>query len=583
MAAAMSLDEFVADAGYPGYSGLDSDSPPWLNDPYSPFRAEDQSRSWFLDFHWPRGLTPMGLIGIADGYAQATQRAADGLSLPSGGGIAVRTAGTHIYATEIPLDPTANNAGRAARFACAVRDFVGDFERIWRDRCMDISADWQRLRRAECAYMSRSQLADYLRQARAHQRRAWEIHFELMYPLLANYIAFRGLCTELGVDVAEIGKFLGGHDTRIMETDRQLWRLAASARNAGLDDLFRGTEPEGLKTALIRAGGRAGEWLSEFGNFLDTYGWRTDGINDIALPSWVEDPTSPLGFIKTFLQQKTPHDFTAARIAAVEARDTAIDAARSMITREEQNAFDAALACCQAANFAWWNEEHNYYIDLRATLPLRWGCLAVAEAAGADQPDDTLFLFWPEMMSILDGDNSLARFRSIITDRRQYFTHWRDRRATMPKVLGCAPDAVSDPILAEILGLDRHLLRAMRCAGSDAAVKTLTGIPAAPGMARGRARVLRSAADLYRVQGGDVLVCESTSPNWAPAFGKIAGCVCDAGGSLSHAAIVGREYGVPTVTATGLATAMIQDGDDVEVDGSGGTVTIHRQQTGKAT
>jgi PEP-utilizing family enzyme len=65
-----------------------------------------------------------------------------------------------------------------------------------------------------------------------------------------------------------------------------------------------------------------------------------------------------------------------------------------------------------------------------------------------------------------------------------------------------------------------------------------------------------------------------TSPNWTPAFAKIAACVCDGGGTLSHAAIVGREYSVPTVTATGLATVVIADGDEVEVDGTTGWVTV---------
>ncbi|HVH20985.1 MAG TPA: PEP-utilizing enzyme, partial [Pseudonocardia sp.] len=50
--------------------------------------------------------------------------------------------------------------------------------------------------------------------------------------------------------------------------------------------------------------------------------------------------------------------------------------------------------------------------------------------------------------------------------------------------------------------------------------------------------------------------------------------VCDGGGMLSHAAIVGREYGVPTVTSVGVATLAIGDGDRVEVDGTNGKVTI---------
>jgi PEP-utilizing family enzyme len=55
----------------------------------------------------------------------------------------------------------------------------------------------------------------------------------------------------------------------------------------------------------------------------------------------------------------------------------------------------------------------------------------------------------------------------------------------------------------------------------------------------------------------------------------------DFGGTLSHAAIVGREYGVPTVTAVGLATLLIADGDGVEVDGTSGRVTVLRRAGGR--
>lgn len=579
MAAVDPFDEFVADTGYPGQT---DESAPSLVDRCSSFRPEDRSRFWFLDFHWPRGLTPMGLITMTDGYAWATQHAAEALSLPSGHGISVRIAGTHTYAAEIPLDPATSNRDRSRRFTEALPAFIQGFKQIWNERRSEIESDWQYFRRRDVARMSRKELGDHLRRARAHHKRAWEIHFEVMYPLLAVYLAFRGLCIELGIDCAEIGKFLHSDDTRIMETDRELWRLTASARRAGLDDVFRVTDPEQLAVALTKVGGRAATWLAEFEDFVDTHGWRTEGISDIALPSWVEDPTSPLGTIKTFLRMETDHDFNAARVAATDASQSAIDAARSKLTREELAAFDAGLASCQAANFSWWNEEHDYYIDLRAALPLRQGCLAVAAAEGADEPDDVLFLFWPELMAVLDGERSLRSFRCLISERRQYFDYWQQRRATMPKVLGSVPDAVRDPILIEVFGLNEHFLSAVRVGGVSAAITTLTGVPAARGRARGPARVLSNADNLHQIEAGDVLVCESTSPNWTPAFGKIAGCVCDGGGSLSHAAIVGREYGVPTVTAVGLATTVIFDGDEVEVDGSTGTVTIYRRR-GEAT
>ena len=172
---------------------------------------------------------------------------------------------------------------------------------------------------------------------------------------------------------------------------------------------------------------------------------------------------------------------------------------------------------------------------------------------------------------------SLDSLKSLIKARHEYFDHWHERRPSMPKVLGTIPEAVTDPVLIEIFGLNQHFLTAIQAAGTDGDVKTLTGVPASKGKARGRARVFNNADNLHTLEPGDILVCESTSPNWTPAFAKIAGCVCDGGGMLSHAAIVGREYGVPTVTAVGLGTVVISEGDEVEVDGDSGTVTVFKK------
>lgn len=574
------IDELVADEGYPGCRDLDDGTTPSPIDPYSRFRAGDQDRFWFLDFHWPRGLTPMGLISLADGYARGAQHAARVLRLPSGRGITVRTAGTHAYAAEVPLDRPGERDVRSRDFARRLPAFVQDFEQIWRHRSAEIDADWVRLRDAGRSIGSRAELAGYLLRARAHHRRAWEIHFELMYPLLANYLAFRGLCTELDIDPVDIGIFLGGRDNRITATDRELGALAGAARTMGLDDIFAVTEPESLSKVLRASGGRAVSWLSRFDGFLDEYGWRTEGIDDVALPSWTEDPTSPLGTIKTLLQKPELHDFDAARAASAAARDGAVDAARARLTSEEQRAFDAGLAACRRANFAWWNEEHDYHIDLRAALPLRCGIRTAAELLGADRPDDALYLFWPELMSVLNGRTTWRSLTALIGERRDYFEQWRARRASLPKVVGTVPVSVNDPILLEVFGINRHFLRAVGGNGAARSTTTLRGVRAAGGVARGIARVFTNADDLHRIRPGDILVCESTSPNWTPAFAKIAGCVCDGGGPLSHAAIVGREYAVPTVTAVGVATTVIRDGDDIEVDGTNGTVTVYlRRET----
>jgi pyruvate,water dikinase len=65
-----------------------------------------------------------------------------------------------------------------------------------------------------------------------------------------------------------------------------------------------------------------------------------------------------------------------------------------------------------------------------------------------------------------------------------------------------------------------------------------------------------------------------TAPSWGPVFGKIRAAVSDIGGTMSHAAIIAREYGMPAVVGTGTATKRIRTGQRVRVDGDRGVVRI---------
>lgn len=100
------------------------------------------------------------------------------------------------------------------------------------------------------------------------------------------------------------------------------------------------------------------------------------------------------------------------------------------------------------------------------------------------------------------------------------------------------------------------------------------GTGASAGRVTATARVLSGPADFARLQPGDVLVASITTPAWTPLFGRAAAVVTDIGGPLSHSSIVAREYGIPAVLGTGVATRRIVDGDRVLVDGDAGTVTL---------
>ncbi|HZI37581.1 MAG TPA: PEP-utilizing enzyme, partial [Acidimicrobiia bacterium] len=77
-----------------------------------------------------------------------------------------------------------------------------------------------------------------------------------------------------------------------------------------------------------------------------------------------------------------------------------------------------------------------------------------------------------------------------------------------------------------------------------------------------------------KLQPGDVLVCPITSPAWSVLFPNVCALVTDAGAILSHSAIIAREFQIPAVVATGNATALLRDGQQVKVDGAAGTVEV---------
>jgi phosphohistidine swiveling domain-containing protein len=575
MAHVVPLGEFAGDGWYPGYRP-ERFAMPYVIDPPGPFRKCDEKNFWYLDFHWSRGLTPLAAtLWSSDGYCWGSQHAAESLPLPTSHGIATRFAGTHLYSSAIPeTDPKEIHA-RAHRLSAKLPHFVENFQQIWASERDRLEVGWNHFQSIELTKVPTRQFPDLLTQARGYHKLAMEIHFEVAYQLLTNFVGFHAACIDMGINPAEIGKFLQGEDTKIMETDRELYKLAIKARRTGLSHVFTANEPPRLREALSRHGGPASAWLTEFDDFLNVYGWRQEAACDVGLPSWIEDNRIPLGLIKTFLTSNEDHDFEAAALNAIGEREAAIDAARSRLTKEDQAVFDAGLASNRAANFPWWQDDHNYYIDLRVMLPLRRVCQELASRVGADHKDDMFYLFWPELLDVAGGKpyNGLS---GMVRDRRDYFDHWQAKRSTMPRALGTIPDAVADPVLIEILGLNPVSISAVRNPAA-AITTTLSGLPASKGVARGIARVLQSSDDMQRLEPGSILVCESTSPNWTPAFGAIAGAVCDSGGLLSHAAIVGREYGVPTVTAVGVATLAIADGDEIEVDGTSGKVTIMKK------
>ena len=104
--------------------------------------------------------------------------------------------------------------------------------------------------------------------------------------------------------------------------------------------------------------------------------------------------------------------------------------------------------------------------------------------------------------------------------------------------------------------------------------RQITGQPAGPGLARGRARVIHRHTDIARFKRGEIIVCDGVDPNMTFVMPLAAGIVERRGGMLIHGAIIAREYGLPCVTGVADATRRIRTGQQITVDGYLGIVTL---------
>jgi pyruvate,water dikinase len=141
----------------------------------------------------------------------------------------------------------------------------------------------------------------------------------------------------------------------------------------------------------------------------------------------------------------------------------------------------------------------------------------------------------------------------------------RDRNATVS-----VPDTIQDW---------REMVRGMYTSSVVVSEGILHGIPISGGQVVGPVRFVRSMEDWSRVCKGDILVVSVIDPGMAPLFGVAAGVVAEMGGTLSHGAIIAREYGLPAVANVAGITARLKEGDWISLDAERGEIIV-QEQTG---
>ena len=508
----------------------------------------------------------------------------------------------YVYTTAIPADPDLRIEGteyssrygarvpRDATFAATMGAYLDvvlpvygrDFADWWRDRLrpeMERNFAFLEERLDAADGMSLADAACLLEDAIDIHDRHWKIHWMLNFAQLSATLDLRAVMekTRGTVDEELLGRLQNSASDRNWDSIEALWRMKNEVRD---DPELRATfAPESTAEIgdALRASERGRGFIAErVEPYQREFGWHAVWSHEFIFPTVREHMEPVLELVRGYLT--SDYDFPSA----IEAMRRDIAAASEEIL---EGLTGEALETMRAANavnlrMAPLTPDHHFYIDQGANAHLRLVLLVVGrklvEAGRLDQLDDVLYLRYNELRSLIGSPESLDA-RGLVASRRAEReaaarVHPRDWVGTV------TPSQLAFPYLVNW----GYPARFHQQQSDD--TRLITGLGASPGVIEGIARVVRTVDEFDEVRDGDILVCQMTNPAWVVLFTKIAGLVTDTGGTTSHPAVLAREFGIPAVIGTSVATSRISTGDRITIDGTAGRVEIlARASAGEAT
>jgi pyruvate,water dikinase len=395
--------------------------------------------------------------------------------------------------------------------------------------------------------------------------RAWQLHMEItagpreVLERLAD--AYEPAAP--GAPAGEAYGLIPGSEHELFHFERATQELASMARAA---PALLATIRSGERSldALAAVDGGSG-FVQAVRATLEVHGHLGQTADDLELPSFGEVPAAYVTEIAKRLDADAP-DAEGRRAGLAAAADLQATRARERLAHQPEAlaTFDRVLAL--AREIGPIKERHNYWID-RAALAhlrrfvLRAGARLVREGV-IGTPEDLFYLRRDEVPPLLRGPEDR---RGMVTERREQ--HELDKRLQPAPEVGAteAPSGAPDEEPEEGAGVELS-------PPEDADI--LRGTGASAGVVRGLARVVAGAEEFGRIRHGDIVVCHASNPSWVPVLAIAGGLVADIGGVLSHAAVVAREFGLPAVVGVQGATTTIEDGREIEIDGTAGTVRL---------
>jgi pyruvate,water dikinase len=310
----------------------------------------------------------------------------------------------------------------------------------------------------------------------------------------------------------------------------------------------------------------AESWREFTGRFAEHLGRFGHAVFDMDFASSIpaDDPEPLLKALKYFLsgEARSPYERQGAAAAARE------QATESLLARLKGLRLRFIRPLVRIAQrYAPLREDALADVGLgwpRLRCMLREVGRRLVVAGAIAQPDDVFCLTSEEAEATaraLDSGRPPQDYASAVAKCRA--TQDIERRVTPPVAL---------PIKggARFLGID--FSRWMPARTGQRAGKLIKGVGASPGRVTGVARVIHGPEEFDQMQPGDILVAKITTPAWTALFALASGVVTDVGGPLSHSSIVAREYHIPAVLGTGVATERIRSGQRITLNGDAGEV-----------
>jgi len=573
---------------------------------YMQFTKEDDQRFWFYNsMHFPEPMCLFDTVTAEAAYCGLGAANTRVHSLPTTLGIDYRILNGRIYIGGNAVTDPAEIARRTEEFKQRGFYYYENWERLfayWKDKMMVLIRESQRLPKVELpefeplehvhagrGIASNHYLLDTYQRTLEGYYRMWQHHFEFLLLGYGAYLTFFDFCKKAFPEISDqtVARMVAGMQAEIFRPDDELRHLARRAMELGVDNRIReGLSPDSIMKSLEESE-PGKKWLEEFTNARDP--WFNINVGDGFYHyhrSWNDDLSLPFAALPGYIANlKGGHNIERPIEKLMTERKQLISEYRELLsTDEDRTAYDQMIGL--AHRVFPYVEGHKFYCEhwytnLFFNKIREFGALLAKNGFFPDAEDVFHLTHYEVEAAIVDlmtswGNGSPprgpSRWPALIKERKAAIAEWAKHNT--PPALGPVPEVIDDPAIVMLWGITRENLDAWLTAGEQPDSNEIKGFAASSGVAEGIARVVKSVEEIGRLRQGDILVCQVTNPTWSPIFQKIAGAVSDIGGSMSHAAIVAREFGLPAVVGTGTATQKIRDGQRIRVDGGRGVVTI---------